>query len=409
MAVSQGLNKQTVFAKQSALGTPATTGGRIMRRTSAVFTLNRDTYESNEIVSHQQSTGANAGIVKVGGKLDALISPLTVSLQMASLLRKDFTAPASAISTLSLTIAAISAGLNNITRASGSWLTDGLKVGDVVRITAGSVNAANLNNNILVVSITSATVFVGKVLSGTALVAEGPIASCTMTMQGKKTYTPTTGHTNDYWTVEECYTDLSKFEQFTDCKIGKADITIPATGNATVSFDVPGLNRTRSTSATVVSPSAETTTSVLTAVNGAVIVNGAVTTITGASITIDGHISPGEAEVGSNAIGDLIRGEVSVSGSFTAKFSSTTLQDVYDNQTVVTLVLAITDGTSKTADFVTISIPQIKLFGDSADDGETKEIIRTYPFTAQIPSASVGGALLAHFQTICQVVDSQAA
>jgi hypothetical protein len=409
MPVAQGLLKQTVFAKQSALGTPATTAGRIMRRTNATFTLNRDTFESNEIVSHQQSTGANAGIVKVAGKLDALISPLTQSLQFASLLRKDFAAPASAITTLSLTIGAASSGLNNVTRASGSWLTDGLKVGDVARITAGSVNAANLNNNILVVSITSATVFVGKVLSGTALVAEGPIASCTVTLQGKKTYTPTTGHTNDYWTVEECYADLARFEQFTDCKIAKADITIPATGNATVSFDVPGLNRTRSGAATVVSPSAETTTNVLTAVNGAVTVNGVVTTITGASVTIDGNIAPGEAEVGSNAIGDLIRGEVMVSGSFTSKFTGVTLQDLYDNQTVITLVLAITDGTSKTADFVTISIPQLKIMGDAADDGEAKEIIRTYPFTAQIPSSSVGGALLAHFQTICQITDSQAA
>jgi len=247
------------------------------------------------------------------------------------------------------------------------------------------------------------------VLSGTALVAEGPIASCTVTMQGKKTYTPTTGHTNDYWTVEECYTGLVKYEQYTDCKIGKADITIPASGNATVSFDVPGLNRTRGTAATVVSPTAETTTSVLTAVNGAVTVNGVVTTITGASITIDGNIAPGEAEVGSNAIGDLIRGEVAVSGSFTSKFTGTTLQDLYDNQTVITLVLAITDGTSKTADFVTISIPQLKIMGDAADDGEAKEIIRTYPFTAQIPSTSVGGTSLAHFQTICQITDSQAA
>jgi len=409
MAVAQGLYKQTVFAKQSGLGTPATTGGRIMRRTNSKFDLMRDTYESNEIVSHQQSTGANAGIVKTSGKIDFLMSPLTQSLLFASLLRKDFVAGFTAITGASITVGAASGGLNNITRASGSWLTDGVKVGDVVRFTAGSMAAGNLNNNILVVSITSATVFVGKVLSGTALTAEGPVASVTVTFQGKKTYVPLTGHTKDYWTVEECYTDLAKYEQFTDCGISKADISIPATGNATVSFDVPGLNRTRSTSATVVSPTAETTTNVLTAVNGAVIVNGAVTTITGATITIDGHISPGEAEVGSNTIGDLIRGEVSVSGNFTAKFSATTLQDIYDNQTLVSLVLAITDGSSKTADFVTITLPQIKLFSDGADDGEAKEIIRTYAFTAQIPSTTVGGTSLQHFQTICQIVDSQAA
>ena len=409
MPVAQGLLKQTIFAKQSGLGAPATTGGRIMRRVSSVFTLTRDTYESNEIVTHQQSTGANAGVVKTTGKVDCLISPLTQSLQFASLLRKDFVASASAITTLSLTIGALSAGLSNVTRATGSWLTDGLKIGDVIRITAGAVSAANLNNNILVVSITSATVFVGRVLSGTALVAEGPIASCTVTPQGKKAPAAITGHTNDYWTVEESYPTLTRFEQFTDVKIGKAEISIPATGNATVSFDCPGLNRTRGTVATVVSPSVETTTSALAAVNGAVLINGAVTSITGAQITIDGHISAGEAEVGTNAISDMIRGEISVSGQFMAKFSAATLQDVYDNQTIISLVFALVDGTGKAADFMTISIPQVKLFSDSADDGETKEIIRTYSFIAQIPSTSVGGALLAHFQAICQIVDSQAA
>jgi len=409
MPVAQGLLKQTIFAKQSGLGVPATTGGRVMRRTSSAFTLMRDTYESNEIVDHQQSTGANAGVGKTTGKIDCLISPLTQSLQFASLLRKDFVASASAITGVGLTISALSAGLHNITRAAGSWLTDGLKIGDVVRFTAGSLNAANLNNNVLVVSITSATVFVGRLLSATALVAQGPVVSCTITPQGKKSYAPTTGHTNDYWTVEEAYTGLARFEQFADVKIGKADISLPATGNASVSFDCPGLNRTRGAVATAVSPSVGTTTAVLTAVNGAVLVGGAVTAITGAQITIDGNIAPGEAEVGSNTISDMIRGEIAVSGQFTAKFSTVTLQDVYDNQTIISLVIALIDGTGKAADFVTLSIPQVKLFSDAADDGEAKEIIRTYSFTAQIPSTSVGGALLAHFQTICQIVDSQAA
>jgi hypothetical protein len=409
MPVAQGLMKQTVCAKQSALGTPATTAGRIMRRTSSVFTLNRDTYESNEIVSHQQSTGANAGMIKVAGKLDCLLSPLTVSLQLASVLRKDFAAPATAMTGVGITVGAASGGLNNITRASGSWLTDGLKVGDVVRFSAGAMNAANLANNILVVAITSATVFVGRDLSSTALVAEGPISGVTVTIQGKKTYAPLTGHTNDHWTIEECYTDLARFEQFTDCKFGKADFALPATGNATVSFDVPGLNRTRSGAATVVSPSAETTTNVLTAVNASIVINGVATTVTGLQFSIDGNIAAGEAEVGSNTISDLIRGEIAVSGSFTAKFSAVTLQDLYDNQTLVTLVAAVTDGTAKTADFITFSLPQIKLFSDAADDGEAKEIIRTYSFTAQLPSSSVGGTSLAHFQTICQITDSQAA
>jgi len=405
MAIAQGLVKQTVFAKQSALGTPATTGGKIKRRVSSVFTRDVDTYESNEIVSHQQSTGANAGIVKTAGKFDGLLSPATFSEQFESLLRKQ-AAVTTSITALSLTFAVSGGGIFTITRATGDFLTGGIKAGDVVRVTAGtSINAANLNKNCLVISLTALALTV-RPLNGVALVAEGPIAACTIAVPGKKIWVPTTGHTNDYWSVEEWFSDVPASELFHDCKIGKADITIPATGNASVSFDVPGLGRTRSASQQITSPAAETTTHILTAVNGVISANGVVTPITGAQLTINGNISPGEAEVGTNNIGDLIRGEIMVSGSFTAKFSATTLQVLYDAQTVVKLFLVITDGSAGTADFITFVMSAVKLFGDAPDDGEAKEIIRTYPFTAQLNGA--GGASLADHQTIISIQDSQA-
>ena len=403
MPNAQGLLKQTVLAKQSALGTPATTGGKIKRRTNAIFTRNVDTYESNEIVSHQQSTGANAGIVKTAGKLDGLLSPTTWSEQFESLLRKQ-AAATTAITGLTLTIAA-SAPNWTITRAAGDFLTGGIKAGDVVRITAGAVNAANLNKNMLVVSLT-ATVLTVRPVNGVAMASDTAVASCTISVPGKKIWVPTSGHTNDFWSIEEWYSDVPASELYTDCKIGKADVTIPATGNATVSFDIPGLGRTRSATQQIASPSAETTTNILTAVNGVIFANGLITPITGAQLTINGNIAPGEAEVGTNSISDLIRGEIMVSGSFTAKFSATTLQALYDAQTVIKLFLVITDGSSGTADFITFVMSAVKLFGDAPDDGEAKEIIRTYPFTAQINGA--GGTSLADHQTIISIQDSQA-
>lgn len=398
-----GLLKQTVFAKQSGLNTPATTGGKIKRRTNSQFGLVKTTFESNEIVSHQQSTGANHGVRSTKGKLDGLLSPATFSEQFYSLLRRDGTAT-TAITGLTLTIASAGSGNFTITRSTGDFLTGGIKAGDVARITAGSVNAANLNKNFLVISLTTAVLTVRPV-NGVAMAADTSVASCTITVPGKKTWVPTTGHTNDFWTVEECYTGLVRYEQFVDCKIAKADVAIPATGNATVSFDVPGLTRTRGASQTITSPAAETTTNVLTAVNGVVVVNGTVTPITGAQLSINGNIAPGEPEVGSNAITDMIRGEVAVSGSFTSKFSGVTLQDIYDNESIVKLFFVITDGTSGTADFVTFVMSAVKLFGDDADDGEAKEIIRTYQFTAQINGS--GGASLADHQTIISMQDSQ--
>lgn len=402
--VAQGINKKTVFAKQSALGTPATSGGQIMRRTSSVFNETRDVYNNNEIVSHQQSTGDNAGVRRTTGRLDGLLSAGTYAGLFASLLRKDLAAT-SAITSLSITIAG-AGPTYTVTRATGDFLTGGIKIGDVVRLTAGSFTAANLNANLLVIGVT-ATVLTVLPLNSGALVAEGPIASATVTVPGKKTWAPSASHTNDYYTVEEVYSDLARYEQYNDTKIAQAEVAIPATGNGTVSFTVPGLSRTRSGSATIAAPTTETTSNVLTAVNGLIVVNGVVTPITGGSLTINGKIQPGEAEVGSNYISDMIRGRVAVNGTFSAKFTGVTLQDLYDDQTEVVLILTVADGETQNAEFITFTMPKVKLFGDAPTDGESVEIVRTYPFTAAYNGA--GGTSLAHHATILQMHDSLAA
>jgi hypothetical protein len=104
-----------------------------------------------------------------------------------------------------------------VTRASGSFLTDGVKKGMVVRLSVGSLNAANISKNLLVLGDT-ATVLTVKPLNGVALVAEGPITGCTVSAPGKETHAPTTGHTNDYFSWEKKFTDLTRYELFTDVK-----------------------------------------------------------------------------------------------------------------------------------------------------------------------------------------------
>jgi len=402
MTVAQGIATTFARVKQSALGTPGSTGSALARRVTATFNLDRDKYSNDEIVSHQQSTGDTAGIGKTSGKLNALLSAGTYQLEFAALLRKLFVAT-TPITALSITIAG-SGPTYTITRSSG-WWTDGIKVGDVIRLSVGTLNAANISKNLLVTALTQ-TVATVVPLNGVALVAEGPITGCTVTVIGKKSWVPTSGHTSDYFSWEKWHADLSRSELFTDVKVAMAEIALPASGNATCNFDLPGLGRTLGAAQVLTSPTAETTSTVLASVQGKVLVGGTVTSITGAQVQIGGNIQPGEAEVGSNAISDHQVGRVMVSGSFTAKFSSATLQTIFDNQTATSLVLVVADSSSATAEFITFVMSNIKLFSDSADDGE-KEIIRSFSFTAAINGA--GGAALANHQTIISIQDSLAA
>jgi hypothetical protein len=405
MTVAQGINKVVSYKKQSGLGTAASgAGGQKYRRRTSVFTKPKDTFENNEIVSHQQDTGVSFGGTKPMGKVDGLLSPGAYSDWFASLVRRNFAA-ITATSGASITIAG-SGPTYTITRAAGSWLTDGVKIGHVGRLSVGSFNAANLLKNLLVVSET-ATVLTVRPLNGVAMVAEGPIATSTFTVIGKTTYAPTTGHTSDYYTFEQYFADLVRSETFTDAMIAKADLNVSASGNTSVTFDIPALARVLGTSQVLTSPSAEIGNDVVTGAFGSVICNGSVVAnITSFTVSIDGTTTHSDLVLGSTVADDMQRGRIRVTGSFTAKFDGVTLQTIVDAGSVTSIVLGLAEDLTGTADFVVFTLPTIKLTGDDHDDGE-KQVLRTYPFVAQYNSA--GGSGISSEQTILGIQDSAAA
>lgn len=405
--VAQGIIKQSAIVKQVALGTPGSAGGQVLRRITSVFVAARDTFESNEIVTHQQSTGVAYGLKKVTGKLSGLLSPATYKLLFASSLRKDFAAGVNTGAIITVTSASTSGAAGTFTRSAGSYLTDGFKIGDIVRWTGWATTGASNNSvNMLITALTALIMTVTR-FDTTAIGAKAAGDSVTGTVTGKKTIAPLTGHTNDYFSYEEWYADVVQSELFTDCKVNQIDVGLPATGNATFAADVLGLARANGAVQILTTPTAATTTAIMTAVNGVIYANGvAIGNVTGASLSIMGNMTAGAAVVGSNSAIDIARGRVKVTGSFTALFTDTVLTAIYNAETVISLVLVCLDNpTVGTSDFITFTMGAIKLTGDSPDDGE-KTIVRTYPFTAQINAA--GGAALAWDNTIMSIQDSAA-
>lgn len=405
MTVAQGIQKTIAYKKQTGLGTAASgTGGQLVRRETATFSTQKDSYSSNEIVSHQQHTGDTHGVRSTTATINGLISPSTYQDFFSSLLRKAWAAT-SDVTGVSATIAAGSGSLFTITDAASTFLTDGIKVGDVIQLAGGSLDSANVGANLLVTAVTETVITVLPLGIDATMTEEGPIADVTVSVPGQKVYVPTSGHTNDYYTFEENWNDLTRYHLHQDVQIGSAAISMPATGNVTVNFNLIGLGyRTKSATQTLTTPTAETTTTVASAVAGKVLIGGtAYASITSANVTIDGQIASGEAVIGSNYRPDNQRGRIMVSGSFTALYESDDLASAFDNETATSLVLVLADDGTTSADFVTLSMSAVKLFSDDADDGE-KQIVRTYSFVAQIQSS--GGAALANDQTIITMQDS---
>lgn len=407
MTIEQGVFKSTRIKRQSAKGSLAgTSGGQIIRRTSSINELSKEAYSTEgEITSTQQVNSVRHGVVLGNAALDGLLSPGTYSDIIGAVLRKDFTA-VTAIASLSLTIA--TSGSNyTITRATGSYLTDGIKIGMVTRITAGSVNAANLNNNVLVIGVTALVLTVATI-NGFAMVAEGPIASCTLSVPGKLSYVPDTGHTNIYYTVEDWYnTGTGYSERNRDVKYGKIDFAMPGSGNATVKFAGNGLAQTNAAAVYFTAPAAESTSEVVVAASGVLIVNGVpIANITDMSVSVDGSLAPADGVVGTNERPDIFSGLLKVSGSFTAYFEDGVIPGLFLAETKINILQVLTAAADKNADFVTVAMSCVKLSSSTPDDGQTG-LKRTYNFTAYRNAA--GGAALANHSTSIMIQDSLAA
>lgn len=401
MAIATGVNKQLIYKAESTWGTlAAATGpnGQALRRVTSTLNLKKDTYASNEIRADYQDADFRHGMRKVEGTLAGELSPGTYKDFFAAAVRKAF-ASVTSISSLTLTVAA-SGSFYTITRSGGSWITDGIRAGMVVRPTAGL--AAGSRIDCLVVTITT-TVLTVAPLNAAALVIESTVAACTVTVQGKVTYVPQTGHTDPSFSFEEWHNDITQSERFTGCKVSTLDLKMPATGMATIDVGIMGKDMAASNSQYFTSPVAATTTGVTAAVNGVLIVNGTkLVTITGLNIKINGNMTT-EPTAGSNTAPDIFKGRVQVDGDFNAFFEDGTLRDLFLAETSIALAFALTTDNTGTGDFIAGYMPRIKLNDAAKDDGD-KGIKRAYPFKALLQPTSGAGTEV----TTIQFQDSQA-
>lgn len=398
-----GVFKQCAYKKEVTYGlVPAAAAAQALRRVSSVIDLKKDTYLSNEIKPSFQKSDYRHGVRRVKGKIGGDLQCKTYSDFLGFALKRDFAAIA-AISGASITIAG-AGPTYTVTRAAGSWLTDGVKLGHVGRLSVGAFNAANLSKNLLVVGIT-ATVLTVLVLNASALVAEGPIAGSTFTVTGKTTFVPQSGHTDNSFAYEHWFPDVGQSEVYSGLKIDQVNLSLPPTGIAQLDFDVVGQDITRAVAQYFTTPTVITTTGSLASVNG-VLRAGGVTyaTLTGLTLSINPGLS-GDPVVGSNKVPFLFPGSVMVSGQFTAYFADAVLRDAFMDETEIDLVAAFTADNTAASDFMAFTLPRIKLGSADKNDGEGG-IVQTFSFQAL--EALTGGAGLATEKTTIQIQDAQA-
>lgn len=408
MAIAQGISKVVAIKKETTPGTLAgAAGGRLLRRVTSSFNLTKETYQSDEIRTDYQMADFRHGVRSADGSVSAEVSPGSYSDLFAAALAKAFVAGSTFAhaSTGAVTVAGPTLGLYTLTRATGSWITDGIRIGDVIRITAGtSLNADNLNKNFLIVTL-SATVATVKVLDGSAITPGASSAATAGSVIGKKTWIPQTAHTSDNFTVEEWYSNIAQSEVYTGCKVNTIGLSIPSTGMATMDFGFMGRDLAQTgTSQYFTSPTALGTSGVCAGVNGVVVFAGVpVAVITDASININRNISNATV-LGSNSIADTFDGRCLVDGSMSVYFTDAVARDAFKNETEVSVIFCLTTGNTATADFMSITLPRVKINSFSKDDSE-QGITASCDFQALLNPVTTNGAEI----TTITVQDSLAA
>jgi hypothetical protein len=402
MTISKGTSKQVGYKKETTWGTLAgNTSGKLLRRVTASFNLAKETYESGEIRTDRQIADFRHGVRSAEGSLNGELSPASYADFMGSIVGRDFTtAPAS--SSASVTIAADGA-LYTVTRATGDFLTDGFKVGQVVRLTGAGLDTANVAKNLLIASA-SATVLTVKVVNGTVLVEEGPIASVTVTAIGKTTFVPATGHTDQSYTVEEWYADIAQSEVYTGMKLNSMAVQLPATGLTTVDFGFAGKDLTQTgTSQYFTSPTAQNSNGIFAAVNGVMLVNGLpVALVTSADFSVE-RATENATAVGSNSVAEIFTGRIRVTGNMSVYFQDATFRSYFNDETAVSVVLTLTTDNAANSEFVTFTLPKVKLGSFSKEDNELG-LIASASFQALLNDATTTGLPA----TTIQIQDSAA-
>lgn len=404
MAISKGTAKQVGYKKETTWGTLAgNTSGKLLRRVTANFNLAKETYESAEIRTDRQIADYRHGVRSATGSLNGELSPASYADFMSSVMARNFGTGASATG-VTVTIAAVSGPVWKVSRATGSWLTDGFKVGTVIRLTGAGLNAANSGKNLLISSVTALDIEV-VTLNGTVLVAEATIASVGAATIGKVTYVPKTGHTDDSYTVEEWYSDITQSEVYTGMKVGSINVQLPATGLSTLDVAFVGKDLAQTgTSQYFTSPTAQNTNGIFSAVNGVLLVNGQpVALVTSADFSIE-RATENAMAVGSNSIAEIFTGRIRVTGNMSVYFQdSAAFRGYFDDETVVSVVLSMSTTNAADSDFITFTIPKAKLGSFTKNDGELG-IVASTSFQALLNDVTTGGLP----DTTIQVQDSAA-
>ncbi len=406
---ARGVAKTLAFLAETSFGVQPTGTAQLLRRNQSMMNMQIQEIDSQEILPSQQMRDARQGSRSVSGQLMANLSCQTYEGLFENLFRNNFVAGVSMTGIASSTIVVNSTSIV-ITITTGSFLTTGFKIGDV--ITLSGLVAPNVADNGVYMSITALTALVMTL----ALPVAGTITGYTtgqtalgIAVVGKKLLMPTS-YTSALLTslaFEHWYSDVGISELALGCRITSMGISVPPSGLITMNMAFTGRQLISSGTEQFANPNAVSTTNLLTAVGGTLLLYGApVGYVTGFNVNISAA-ADAPPVVGTPYTPNIYMGTMKANGSMTLLLANDGTSNAFLNETEFQVQLYLTDSPSApNPNFVSIFLPRVKIFSDSKNDSD-REITRSVNFVC-LEQDVLGGAGQPYDDTTITIQDSLA-
>jgi hypothetical protein len=392
MAVQANVQTTIAFKEETTFGTaPTASGAQFLRRVSSSMAPTKDAFASNEVRSDFQVNDVRHGIRSARGTIEGELSTATYDAWLEALLRGTWTAGVSAAPAQFATGVTVAdtvvngANCSTLTFAgASSLLTLGFKVGDIVRNT-GFTAPANNGINLRIVALTATVMTVFPRIT----VAAQQAAGWATAVAGRKL---TMGTVKKSFTIEQSLADATLWERFTGVRVGGGTINVQPNGMSTVSWELMGQNFNIGTSAAYfTTPTAETTTGVLSGIDGLIRLNGEEqAVITGLQMNISNNLTMPPV-IGATQVPDIFYGRMVVTGTVSAFVEDADLINAFINESEVDLVATLETGANP-QDFLNFNMQRIKLTGAQKTIGPDGGVIAQFPFQALLKAGGTGTA-----------------
>lgn len=393
MAVQSNVQATIAIKEESTFGTaPGATGGQLLRRVSSSLSVAKDTFTSNEVRSDQQISDMRHGMRSARGTIEGELSALTFDLFMQAALRSTFAAPqtvapadfATGVTIANTTVNGIACSTLTFVGA-GNLLTKSFKVGDVVR-TTGFTNAANNQTtigNLRIVALTATVMTVFPQLVASAQQGAGWLVSGS----GQKLLC---GTTKKSFTIEQSMADASIFELFTGVRVNGFSVNAPPNGVATISWDLMGRAYAQNAAAYFTTPTAETTTGIVSGVDGFLRVNGVEQAVlTGFSLNFTNNMSMAPV-IGSTFAPDIFYGRMVATGSVSAYLENPDLVNAFLNEAETDIVATLEASGAAPQSYVNFNMQRVKFTGAQKQLTGDGGVIVQMPFQALLATGGAG-------------------